>query len=86
MFDKYSEYLSNVKLNVSKVNLLFDKNDASYAVKVEYDVPPVILYIDGDGKTITNERFKSMNLLGLTSLSDLSKIQEAIDQAKTKQN
>lgn len=79
--DKYDEtqkLLKNVKINVKKFSTEF-KDNATVALKVEYEIPPIELIFDEDGNLLINERFRAMNLLNLISFDDMDKIKKQLD-------
>lgn len=83
-YDEMKEYLSNIKFSVDKINLILDKSDFVYAVKIEYKIPPVTIFVDSDGQQAVNQRFKSINMLDLISFDDMQKITKKIEEAKNK--
>lgn len=83
-YDELKDYLSKVKFSVDKITLVLDKKDFVYGVKVEYNIPPITLFVDSDGGQVTNERFKAINMLDLISFDDMAKIKQKINEAINK--
>lgn len=83
-YDETLNYLKNIKIDVKNIDIVFNEN-ATYGVKIEYDIKPVILMIDSTtNETITDQRMKAMNMLNLISYQDMSKISKAIKECKVK--
>ena len=81
LYDQQKERLQNIKLSVDKAAVFFDATNAVYGVKMEYAVPPALIYITDSGEVVASDMFKSINLLDLISLGDMKKIQTKIDEA-----
>lgn len=80
-YDQQKERLQNIKLEVEKASVFFDATNGVYGVKVEYAVPPALIYITDNGEVVASDTFKSINLLNLISFDDMKKIQAKIDEA-----
>lgn len=84
-YEELIKYLEDVKIQVDNVKEIFDENGNCF-VMVNYKIPPVKIYIDGDGSTIPNARFKAINMLNLISFEEMQNISSHIESAKRKNN
>ena len=70
------------KINSLLANIKFKVKDIKYyeedeAVKITYELPKIVLYLDENGKVANkNDFFYSTNMLELISLEDMMKIQD----------
>lgn len=81
-YDREHDFLKEIKVNIAKCSVIFDEKSIRYAVKIEYDFAPTILYIEDDGEATLNERLRAMNELRLIPTNQLDQIQFAIERAK----
>ena len=81
-YDELINYLSKIKINVKRASLILS-NETNYDVRIEYQVPDIIVKVDKD-KTYADDMFKSINLLNLISMEDMRKISQKIEEAKLK--
>lgn len=82
-YDEISSYLSNIQLDVARVDLVFNQETAKYGVKIAYSVKPIELYFDSTiNDFATNEVFKSINMLNLISVDDMAKIVNKVNFAR----
>lgn len=82
-YDKSQDLLKDVQIRIAKAYPIFDENTLRYGIRIEYSVAPTTLYLDDDGETMVNCRFKAMNGLDLIPLEDLQLVSEAITKANT---
>lgn len=81
-YDELVEQLSKIKINVKKVSLIISE-DYTHDVKIEYEIPDVIIKTNQSVKS-NNDFFASINKLNLISISDMDKISKKIEEAKQK--
>lgn len=75
--------IETVKFNVKSVKHFIDEK-GDYAVRVEYDFPPLIITEDRERNLVCDEMFKNINLLNLIPFEDMEKIKRAIDYMQEK--
>lgn len=80
-YDKISELLKNVKLNVKEAKL-FVNNDGLIGVSIDYNFPSIKVLLDEDGTVVKDNRFYSVNMLNLIPFEDMQKIQSKINEAR----
>lgn len=81
-YDREHGYLQDVDIRVEKAFAFFDESTLRHAVKIEFRVNPIVLYIEDNGECTFNPRLKAMNELGLIPISDLDIVSNAIAKAK----
>lgn len=82
-YDELISYLADIKFDVESVKTAYDDNGTCFVI-VNYKIPSVKLYVNEDGSTIPNNRFKAINMLNLISFEEMSKIAAYIEEAKIK--
>lgn len=82
-YDEVREYLKHIVLDVKNISLFLNE-DGSTGVKIDYTIPPIKLFFDGDNKVLKNERFVAINMLDLISKEDMYKITEKLVEAQEK--
>lgn len=81
-YDKDHDFLKEITVNVEKCNVFFDEKSLRYAIKIEYKIPPTVLYVDDNGETSFNSQLKAMNELKLIPINQLDSVINAIEKAK----
>ena len=81
-YEREHDFLKEININIAKCSVVFDEKSIRYAVKIEYDFAPTMLYIEDDGEAALNERFRAMNELRLIPTNQLDQVQLAIERAK----
>lgn len=81
-YDELVEQLSKLKINVKRVSLIIS-DDYTHDVKIEYEIPDVIIKTN-QLVTENHDLFASINKLNLISISDMNKISKKIEEAKLK--
>lgn len=80
-YDEIMKHLGNIKIQVSKVNLVLnDKGD--YEVVISYKIPNQVVRFDDEGEIIENPRFIAINALDLISIKDMNEIQKMLMEAE----
>lgn len=81
--DEMSNYISNIQLDVARVDLVFNQETAKYGIKITYGIKPIELYFDSTiNDFASNETFKSINMLNLISVDDMAKIVNKVNFAR----
>lgn len=70
--------LQNVKFKVKSA--VYSEQERSVVIK--YDIPPIVLKIDDNGKPELNKTFRSINMLNLVGMDDFKKIQNVLNSIK----
>ena len=81
-YEREHGFLKEINVNIAKRTEEIDEKSIRYAVKIEYDFAPTMLYIEDDGEAALNERFRAMNELRLIPTNQLDQVQLAIERAK----
>ena len=79
------ELLSKIVLPVKTVQIA-DNESGHPVIIIRYEPVNFVLNFDDNGETERNEMFYAMNMLNLTPLKDMEKIQKAIAQQQENLN
>lgn len=82
-YEEITEYLGDIKINVSKIDFVVDKN-GNVGIEVSYTIPKQKVEFDDENHLIQNKTFKAINMLNLISFDDMQKISNKLDDAKMK--
>ncbi len=81
-FKNIKELLKPIKFKVKSVRYLVDADKGVDMVKIEYEIPDVVLEFDHGEQTNKNEFLRSSNILNFIGLEDQMKIAKEIKKAK----
>ena len=82
LYEKNKENIEKVKLHLKGVHKFFDEENGSWGAKVEYNIPPVIIYFDENKEIVQNDVFRAINLLNLLSIEDTLKLVNELEGVK----
>lgn len=91
-YEKDSKELAQTKELLSKITLpvktvqIADNEGGHPVIIIRYEPVNFVLNFDDNGETERNEMFYAMNMLNLTPLKDMEKIQKAIAQQQENLN
>lgn len=80
-YDELKKLTSNVSLSVKNIVKSVDSNGNDF-IRVTYNVPDVILYLDDNGDILHNPQFYAINMLDLISNDDMQKLADYIADVK----
>ncbi len=81
-YDELSENISKIDLKIKTVSRGYD-SEGNPVIKIKYEAPFIELKIV-DNDIVYNEVFKAINMSGLVSMQDMSRLSLILEQEKNK--
>lgn len=85
-YDSIKQQLDYIKFNVKNINYFTNENNGTIGIEIEYEMPKIKIYFDGDGNILENNRFIAINSLDLISFEEMEKIKTYIKNVERKIN
>ena len=82
-YKKEREALSHVHIKLKDIKEVLCEDGFS-RIEVRYEIPTIYLDLDGDGKPLRNETFRSINSLDLLPREDTMRIAKILDETERK--
>lgn len=82
-YSKEKEALSHIHIKLKDIKEVLCEDGFS-RIEVKYEVPTLYLDLDGNGKPLRNEMFRSINALDLLSQADTIRIAKVLDETERK--
>ncbi len=82
-YTKEREALAHIHIKLKDIKEVLCEDGFS-RIEVKYEVPTIYLDLDGDGKVLRNEAFRSINALDLLSRTDTLRIAKVLDETEKK--
>lgn len=80
--NKTRELLSHIQLKIKDVKLYEDDNTGKEYARITYTIDPLRIDFDDDGNPLKNEVFRAINMLDLTSLKDIERVQKVFSEER----
>lgn len=82
-YTKERESLANIHIKLKDIKEVLCEDGFS-RLEVKYEVPTIYLDLDGNGKPLRNEMFRSINQLDLLSSEDTKRIAKVLEATERK--
>jgi hypothetical protein len=84
-YTKEREALSHIHIKLKDIKEVLCEDGFS-RIEVKYEIPTIYLNLDGNGKPLRNEMFRSINQLDLLSHEDTLRIAKVLEETERKYN
>ena len=82
-YTKERESLAHIRIKLKDIKEVLCEDGFS-RLEVKYEVPTIYLDLDGNGKPLRNEMFRSINQLDLLSSEDTKRIAKVLEATERK--